>query len=162
MKKFILSNKFRIIIALLILLLFIIFTYPLEMSKIHGNLLNLKDGEFISFKLNTSELNLEVARSDSKQEFGLMFRQSIPLNQGMIFISNDFDKKTFWMKNTLIPLDIIFLDSNLTVVKFYQNTKINQISELYPSILPSQYVIEMQGGWAKDNKLQLNNTFKYI
>lgn len=62
---------------------------------------------------------MELALTDAERERGLMLRQEIPTDGGMIFVFNDDLERSFWMKYTLAPLDIVFLDSNSTVVAIH-------------------------------------------
>jgi uncharacterized membrane protein (UPF0127 family) len=110
------------------------------------------------FKSNlTYQLKLEIARTETEREQGLMFRGSLDENSGMLFVFNESKPQTFWMLNTYIPLDVIFLDSNFKVVKIYKNTKPNQTTELYPSTVPVQYAIETNAGWSDKVGLQVGD-----
>ena len=65
----------------------------------------------------THRFEVEVARSGEEQETGLMFRRHLAPGGGMIFPRNPPDRATFWMKNTLIPLDIIFIRTDGTIAR---------------------------------------------
>ena len=95
------------------------------------------------------ELNLEIASTPAAQAQGLMYRTELAPDDGMLFVFDTTAPRTFWMQNTYIPLDILFLDDDLKVVKIHSNTKPNQISEVYPSGIPIRYGLETNGGWAK-------------
>jgi hypothetical protein len=98
-------------------------------------------------------INLEIADTPKKRERGLMFRKSLPKLQGMLFIFEKEDIHPFWMKNTLIPLDMIFIDRNLKVVGIIKHAKPNTLT---PRIVkaPSKYVIEVRAGFAKKYKIK--------
>jgi uncharacterized membrane protein (UPF0127 family) len=124
---------------------------------------NKKDGDIITLTLTKSPnilLKLEVANSDESRTTGLMNRPTLNDNEGMLFVFDDLRQRVFWMKDTLIPLDIIFLDENFAVVNFYQNTKPNQTGETYPSKKPCRYVIETKGLWSKNVNLNISDTFQ--
>ena len=97
---------------------------------------------------------LEVARTPVERARGLMNRESLPRDSAMIFVYPQEDHRGFWMKNTLIPLDILFLDSNGVVVDVQAMTP--QIgapdSELtvHRSASPAKYAIEMNAGLAQE------------
>lgn len=136
----------------------IINTTPNAPTSVLNNLDVLNDPDFATLSFNNIEINAEVARSAEKTTNGLMNRTSMPTNSGMLFIFSDNVPRTFWMKNTLIPLDIIFLDPNLKVVALHKSTKTNQTAEVYPSVLPAKYVLELNGGWSQNNDLQIGDT----
>lgn len=100
------------------------------------------------------QLNVEVADNPQAWEQGLMLRSSMSANNGMLFVFDVIEGRTFWMKDTLIPLDIIFFDQDLKVVNLYSNTKPDQTSELYPSQTPIKYALETNAGWATTVGLQ--------
>jgi uncharacterized protein len=93
-------------------------------------------------------LKLEQANTPLARNLGLMWRRYLPENGGMLFTFNQEAQQSFWMKNTLIPLDIIFLNSSYQVVKIHKNAQPHDITRI-PSEKPSQYVIELAGGSAE-------------
>lgn len=105
--------------------------------------------------------SLEVADSAEEWSKGLMSRTSIPENSGMIFIFPDTAYRNFWMKDTLISLDIIYVDHNLKVVDIHHSTKPNQTATTYPSALPAKYAIELPGGTAKKLNIQVGNSLNF-
>ena len=90
--------------------------------------------------------NLEVARTETEQEKGLMKRDSMPQDHGMIFVFPDEQMRSFWMKNTRFPLDILFLSSAGKVVSIHQMRAYDESST--SSDLPAQYAIELNKGQA--------------
>ncbi len=89
---------------------------------------------------------LEVADDDEEQERGLMFRNSMPEDCGMIFIFLNEAPRGFWMKNTLIPLDIAYLAANGRVLNVL--TMKARDESTYASAGPAQYAIELNAGTA--------------
>lgn len=100
---------------------------------------------------------IELAESNYEKETGLMHRKEMKPNQGMLFIYEDEAKRaSFYMKNTYIPLDLIYLDKHMTIVDFNLNT--TPLSEdLIPSEIPSRYVLEVNAGIVKQFKLKEGN-----
>jgi len=96
---------------------------------------------------------IELAQSDYQKETGLMHRKQMKIDQGMLFIYEDQRKRqTFYMKNTFIPLDLIYLNSEMEIVDF--NLKTKPLSEDYISSgIPSMYVLEVNAGLVE--RLQL-------
>jgi uncharacterized protein len=87
---------------------------------------------------------MKLANTDPTREFGLMKRDSMPNNHGMIFVFPDETPRAFWMKNTRFPLDIIFLDHDGKIVSFKQ-MKAYDLSSV-PSDAPAKYAIELNFG----------------
>jgi len=108
-----------------------------------------------------STLSLEVASTPQKRESGLMFRKELEKDSGMLFIFSTESDLSFWMRNTSISLDMIFLDKDLKVTSIESNTKILQTSEIYNSKEPSQFVIEVLAGWAFEHKYKKAIYSKY-
>ena len=89
---------------------------------------------------------VEIADTESAREYGLMNRTSMPEDHGMLFVFDYQANVSFWMKDTLIPLDMIFLDSNGRIGDIYKNA--TPLSEtVYTAKIPCKYVIEMNGGY---------------
>lgn len=100
----------------------------------------------------TTWATLEVADTKKKREIGLMNQTELGKHQGMVFIFPDEDMRGFWMKNTLIPLDMIFLDENKEVINvetaYPEPNTSEQNLEIYRSERPAKYVIELNAGFA--------------
>jgi|WetSurMetagenome_2_1015567.scaffolds.fasta_scaffold08716_8 uncharacterized protein len=93
---------------------------------------------------------VELAQTDEQRQTGLMGRESLDKDQGMLFVYGEEGIYTFWMKNTLIPLDMIWIDGNGTVVRIVKNAEPCG-KEYCPSINPNKkarYVLEINGGEA--------------
>lgn len=100
----------------------------------------------VQMKVGTGNFTLEVADSDSTREHGLMKRDSLPEDRGMIFVFEEEDQRAFWMKNTRIPLDIIYVDAVGKVVSIHQMKPYDLTST--PSAGPAMYAIELNWGMA--------------
>jgi len=111
-----------------------------------------KNGElyFISAEKDTlKHLEIETAISSYEQQTGLMYRKQMQENRGMLFIyENERPRPNFYMKNTYIPLDLIYINSNNIVVDINREAKPLDISPI-PSQAPAQYVLEVNGNKAK-------------
>ncbi|WP_276255100.1 DUF192 domain-containing protein [Halomontanus rarus] len=103
-------------------------------------------------------VSLEIAANGTERAEGLMYRESLPENHGMVFVYPDEGQRTFWMKNTLIPLDIIYIDSEGTVLNVAEAEPQPNASdddlERYPSDGPAQYVIELERGFAEEHGVE--------
>jgi uncharacterized membrane protein (UPF0127 family) len=103
----------------------------------------------LSFKKITvgkTPLRVEVADTLAKQERGLMFRQSMPENEGMLFVYKEPQEMSFWMRNTFIPLDIAFVGADGIILNIHQAKPLDE-SILYRSAGAAKYVIETNQGW---------------
>lgn len=91
---------------------------------------------------------VEVAETPSKRSFGLQYRKELAADRGMIFLFPSEEQQSFWMKNTPIPLDMIFINSGRKIVGIVeQTTPFSLDSRSVPA--PSQFVLEINGGLAK-------------
>lgn len=106
---------------------------------------------------NGQSIYVETADTPFKQALGLMGRDSLEQNTGMLFIFSKPDKYAFWMKNTLLPLDIIWLDENMRIVDIKNNVQpcTTKTCEQYKPETAAKYVLELNSGDA--NKNFLNN-----
>jgi hypothetical protein len=102
----------------------------------------------IRSKNGAHRFTVEVAATPEQQEKGLMFRRSLEPDRGMIFPYQPAQEVAFWMKNTLIPLDIIYIRSDGTIVRIV-NAEPMDITPL-PAGEPITLVLEIGGGRAKE------------
>lgn len=93
-------------------------------------------------------IDIEVAASDFETTRGLMYRRSMDEMQGMLFIFDEMEEKGFWMKNTYIPLDIIYTDDQGKIVTIQGNTTPFS-EEIVPSYVPAQFVVEVNAGFCQ-------------
>ncbi|MGB7842326.1 MAG: DUF192 domain-containing protein [Salinimicrobium sp.] len=98
-------------------------------------------------------LEIEIADDDYQRETGLMYRHKMAEEQAMLFIFENEEPRAFYMKNTYIPLDIIFLNHNNKIIKIARNAK-PQSLETILSEAPAQYVLEINAGLADQWNLQ--------
>ena len=103
-----------------------------------------------SVELGGKSFSVEIADTREKQALGLMFRDEMPADQGMLFIFPNEAPRSFWMKNTRIPLDIMYFDKDLNMVSISADTQPCRVSRCpsYPSIAPAKYVLELNAGTA--------------
>lgn len=93
-------------------------------------------------------ITLEVARRDQDRQRGLMYRRSLPDEQGMLFVFDDYRSHPFWMHDTCISLDMIWLDRDGFIVGIEENTRTMDDST-YDVGCASAYVIETAAGWSR-------------
>lgn len=137
------------VIVFLILIAFI--TLPTGDYLHHGSTVVFegKDNKTITAQV-------EIADTEATREYGLMNRTSMPLDHGMLFIFDYQTDVSFWMKDTLIPLDMVFLNNNGRIVDIYKNA--TPLSEAtYTAKSPSKYVIELNGGYCDKYGIQIGD-----
>mgnify|MGYP000423044146 CR=1 FL=1 len=93
-------------------------------------------------------LKVDIAESNRQRAYGMMFRERVAEDEGMIFLFDDDGVKTFWMKNTITPLDMIFIGRDWKVVGVYADAKPHSLERMTVG-KPSRYVLEVRAGWAK-------------
>ena len=98
------------------------------------------------------KFNVEFARSEAEKATGLMFRERLADDEGMLFMWNTSSPRQFWMKNTLINLDILFIDSDYRVVHIEESAQKGSL-RIISSLLPVQYVLEINAGQAQLRKI---------
>lgn len=127
------------------------------------NCVKALDGTVKFFGGKNALVYLEVAVTDEEKNKGLMNRPSLDKDHGMVFIFRPAKKVTFWMKDTLIPLDMIFI-RNGKIVKIAKNTIPNQTEILYPSDFVTTEVVEVNGGYADSHMISVGSkvVFKNI
>ena len=109
-----------------------------------------KNQNQVCFKNNCFKVELAVTPEEQTQ--GLMFRKKLKANEGMLFIFQDEEERSFWMKNTFISLDIIWINQNKEVVFISENTQPCSENDCF-SINPgkkARYVLELKGETSKN------------
>jgi uncharacterized membrane protein (UPF0127 family) len=107
---------------------------------------------------------VEIADTDERRAFGLMFRNSLPKDEGMLFVFDDERTRSFWMKNTRIPLSIAYInkDKVITEIVDMQPAVLGATRpKSYPSKKKSMYALEMNIGWFERNKIWPGVQFRY-
>lgn len=115
-----------------------------------------KDGKSVIKKLD-----VEVADNDREREVGMMYRKSMDDGKGMLFIFGNEEMQSFWMKNTIIPLDIMFVSASKEIVKIHKNT--TPFSEnSFPSGKPAMYVVEVAGGFSDRHGIAEGDKISFV
>lgn len=122
-----------------------------------------KEGEATLLKPNgdiIQQINIEIADNSYERQTGLMYRKSMENNQGMLFIYDNEAPRAFYMKNTYIPLDIIYFASDSTAVSFQKNAQPQDETSL-PSGDPAQFVLELNAGLADDWNIEVGDKIDF-
>ena len=110
-----------------------------------------KQGELTFSKADGARIktiDIEIADTVNKTILGLMFRNKMLETQGMLFLFDNQEPRSFWMKDTYIPLDIMFIDSEHRIVSIAENTTPFSVDG-YASKGPAQYVVETVAGFSR-------------
>lgn len=108
-------------------------------------------------ELGGQRYSVEVADDEAERARGLMFRDELPATHGMLFIHETEEPQSYWMKNTHIPLDILFFDNQRRLVAQQRDVPPCSLGDgcpPYPSEAPARYVLELNAGEAARLKLQ--------
>ena len=107
-----------------------------------------------------AEIDIEFAASSDEIRQGLMWRREMQADQGMLFLMRTEEPRSFWMKNTYIPLDIIFANADKEIVKIRPNTQ--PLSEdQVTSEVPATYVLEVNAGFAERHGLREGDVLEW-
>ena len=99
-------------------------------------------------------VRVEIADTPQKRETGLMHRERMDEDYGMLFVFPEEGNYPFWMKNTLIPLDIIWINSSKQVVHIEHATPcLEEPCAIYASPAPARFVLEVSGGFTVENNI---------
>lgn len=107
-----------------------------------------------------SKIDVELANTDYDRQRGLMNREKLEENQGMLFVFPYQDTLSFWMKETKISLDIIFINSEREIVTIHKNTVPFSL-EQYQSSKPAQYVVEVNAGYSEKNGIRVGDRISW-
>ena len=123
-----------------------------------------KQGELTFLNITAADtlitIEIEIADNDQKRARGLMFRKSLPEKAGMLFIHETEEIVSFWMKNTYIPLDMIFVNANKEIVTIHSNT--TPLKEWsYASTKPALYVVEVNAGFCHRYKIKEGDKMEF-
>ena len=135
--------------------IFIFLIFFLTSNIYAGKLSNIKvfnsNGDYVSYEV-------EIVTSPEEQERGLMFRDKLKKKEGMLFIFDSPKKASFWMKNTLISLDLIYIKKNGLIDSIYRDLKPMSLKKI-KSKSKVKAVLEIPGG---DSKLYGINNYSFI
>ncbi|WP_296437088.1 DUF192 domain-containing protein [Winogradskyella sp.] len=130
---------------------------PLDVSFKKEGMLQLKKAESDAL---VKTLDIEIADDEYQTQTGLMYRNSMKDKQGMLFIFPNEIARSFYMKNTRIPLDIIYISKDSSIVSFQKNAKPFDETSL-PSNVPAKYVLEINAGLTNTWKLEVGDKIDF-
>jgi hypothetical protein len=105
-------------------------------------------------------VDVEIARTEPERRKGLMDRASLPENAGMLFIFDETSVHSFWMKDTLVPLDMLFIDDEGRIAGIVERAEPRTLAERTVG-KPSRYVLEVNGGWARAHGVRAGDRVRF-
>ena len=106
-------------------------------------------------------VKVEIARNDPERQRGLMYREKLEPGRGMIFLFDHPEPLKFWMKNTYIPLDMIFIGADKHVVYVEENAEPLTLQSRGPSE-DTQFVLEVPGGWSRAHGVERGVAVRFV
>jgi uncharacterized membrane protein (UPF0127 family) len=116
--------------------------------------------EIVSANDKAHIFNVELANTPESRNKGLMYRPSMPNDTGMLFDFGIEQRVSMWMKNTLIPLDMLFIDVHGKIVNIAERTVPHSLASI-PAVKPVRFVLELNGGTASRLGIRPGDTVKH-
>ena len=116
----------------------------------------------VHFKTSDLDLKVEIAANETQRETGLMYRPELDFDRGMLFVFEEKAIINVWMKNTLIPLDAIFIDQTGKIVSILKNLPPCKQAHcpIYHSSIPASFMLEVNAGFIEQQHIQTGQMLK--
>jgi uncharacterized membrane protein (UPF0127 family) len=162
----------RILLIILIILLFIsstlIFWLGLSPKTFHNFFYMFPDtGQTITSEpvlglkgqiiIRDNTWNVEIAMNEEDRASGLSYRKDLRINDGLLFVFDSLGNHSFWMKDMLIPIDMIFFDDNWKIIRIEANLSPNSFPKIFGDKVKSKYVLEINANESISNGLQVGD-----
>ncbi|MFQ5750752.1 MAG: DUF192 domain-containing protein [bacterium] len=119
-----------------------------------------KNNKLHTIHIDSVPLDVEIAQDEETLMSGLMYREELPENQGMLFVFQNQRILSFWMRNTFIPLDIAFINRDGMVVDIQQMAPLDETKQ-YISSAPALYALEVNAGWFEEHRLKIGSRVQF-
>lgn len=106
-------------------------------------------------KVGPATVAVELADTPEERQLGLMYRDTLPAGQGMLFVYPDAQERRFWMKNTRVPLSIAFIDPTGVIVSMADMTPLD--TRTTPSGHAAMYALEVNRGWFREHGVKVGD-----
>ena len=110
--------------------------------------------------IGSATVSVEIADDPGEREHGLMKRDTLGADQGMLFVYPDERPRNFWMKDTSLPLSIAYLDAQGRIVRIADMTPFD--TSTVPSVRPAMYALEVNQGWFTRHAIQVGASVKGV
>ena len=117
------------------------------------------EGEQVPIRVAGIEIMVEIADDETERARGLMFRESLPRDEGMLFVYESERPLGFWMRNTLIPLDVAYIDAQGRIVDIQTMEPRDETTRWSAS--DAQYALEMNAGWFEANGVRVGDLVEF-
>ena len=147
---------FLVILAILVIVLFFSFSVFLDIKK------DVKDKVSVCFDGNRC-ISTEIAETDIEKQLGLMYREKLGKNEGMLFPYESEQIRAFWMKNMKISLDVIWLDKDKKIVYIHENVQPCKTDScpMYSPDKKAMYVLEVNANFSKEQNIQVGDNVNF-
>ncbi len=119
-----------------------------------------KSNLVIETSAGSKHFDVELAVTPAQEEQGLMYREHLDPDSGMLFVFSDTEPRAFWMKNTLIPLDMLFIAADGHIVDIHERA-VPLSEDIIPSRTPARAVLELNGGTASRLSIRVGDLVRY-
>jgi hypothetical protein len=122
-----------------------------------------KEGEVLFFSEDGTqkvEIDVEIADDPGEITLGLMYREKLESLQGMLFVFSEEAPRSFWMRNTILPLDMIFCNNEGKIVTIHEHT-VPFSQESYVSAIPARYVVEVNAGFCNSHDIKTGDKIEW-
>lgn len=111
--------------------------------------------------IGSFEVEVEVASTPPEKSRGLSGRESLPIGRGMLFVFEGPRRYSFWMKDMLFPIDIIWIGENKEIVDITYDARPESYPLHFQPRYPAQYVLEVKSGWAQSRGIQVGDDVEF-
>ena len=112
----------------------------------------------IVLKAATQTVRAAVAHTEATRQTGLMYRQKMGKQEGMLFVFPEVGYHAMWMRNTLIPLSVAYMSERGVILSVHEMQPLSEVA--HQSAGPARYALEMNAGWFTSNKISAGDTIK--
>ena len=110
----------------------------------------------ITLKVGSQNVHADVANTEATRQVGLMFRQKMAKQDGMLFVFPEIGYHAMWMRNTLIPLSVAYMDERGVIISIHEMQALSDVA--HQAAGPARYALEMNALWFSTNKIKVGDT----
>ena len=112
----------------------------------------------ITLKAGVQNVRADIANTEATRQLGLMFRKKMGVLEGMLFVFPEIGYHAMWMRNTLIPLSVAYMDERGTILSIHEMQPLSEVA--HQSAGPARYALEMNAGWFGANRINVGDAIK--